>query len=169
MSVIIPALPHAASVYDAEMAEDASSVPRRDGWGAVAAARTRTLDALAGFEKMVELAQPEFAPTVMAFRDLHDRHANSFTRMLTDAGHPPADEGSMMGTVNRVVVATRALFDEIDADVLSQIRSGEEHVLAAYDEALEGDLPADVQDQLVDLRSELAKLLDVVTSEPRLR
>jgi uncharacterized protein (TIGR02284 family) len=167
MSMIIPAPLHAVPLPDADRPEAVPSRRLHECWDAVAAARTRTLDALAGFTKMAELAEPEFAATVMAFHNLHDRHANVFTRILIDAGHSPSDDGSIMGTVNRIVVSTRALFDEIDADVLSQILSGEEHVLAAYDEALNGDLPAEAHDQLVDLRSELVNLIDRVTPDTK--
>jgi hypothetical protein len=40
-------------------------------WEPVLAARTRTIDALAGFETMANHAEAEFAPTVEAYRDLH--------------------------------------------------------------------------------------------------
>ena len=42
-----------------------------------------------------------------------------------------------MGTINETVVGLRAVFDEIDADVLSSIRNGEDHVLDAFDDGSE--------------------------------
>lgn len=131
----------------------------REDWSAVEAARTRTLDALAGFEKMAEHAEPEFAPIVAAFVELHTRHGNDLTRLLADAGQAPDEGGSIMGSVNRMVVATRALFDEIDADILSQIHSGEAQVVTAYESALTAALPAGAHDRMAVLLAELNELL----------
>jgi uncharacterized protein (TIGR02284 family) len=96
---------------------------------------------------------------VAAFRDLHHRHGAELTRLLAEAGRPVDSDGSMMGTVNRLVVGTRALVDDIDADVLKQIHSGEEHVLEAYGEALAADLPQDIRDRLDAQHRELTALL----------
>lgn len=132
---------------------------RSSAWEKVADARTRTLDAKEGFQKMAEHAEPAFAPIVEAFLDLHTRHGDQLTRLLADAGVAPQDDGSFMGTVNRMVVATRAFFDDIDADVLRQIHSGEEHVLRAYDEAMSSDIPAEARSTLSQLSAELKALL----------
>jgi uncharacterized protein (TIGR02284 family) len=129
-------------------------------WDAVATARTRTLDAGQGFQKMAEHAEPSFAPIVQAFLELHTRHAAELTRILTDAGQTPDDDGSMMGTINRLVVATRALVDDIDGDVLKQIHSGEENVASAYRDALSANVPPSVRDRLATMLAELNELLD---------
>jgi uncharacterized protein (TIGR02284 family) len=131
----------------------------RSGWDAVASARTRTLDAGEGFKKMAEHAEPSFAPIVEAFLELHTRHAAELSRILTDAGQPPQDDGSVMGTINRLVVATRAFLDDIDGDVLKQIHSGEENVASAYQDALSADLPAQVRNRLAVMLAELNELL----------
>jgi uncharacterized protein (TIGR02284 family) len=129
-------------------------------WDAVATARTRTLDAGQGFRKMAEHAEPSFAPIVDAFLELHTRHAAELTHILTDAGLPPEDNGSVMGTINRLVVATRALVDDIDSDVLKQIHSGEENVTSAYQDALSAEIPATVRERLAGMLAELNELLD---------
>lgn len=125
----------------------------------LAFAHTRTVDALAGYEKMVEKAEPGFLSVATRFRDLHAAHAASLAAMLRQQGRAPDAEGSFMARVNRMVVATRAFFDEIDADVMSQVRSGEEHVLAAY-RAAESGVPYPVVKSLVaGMRTELQALL----------
>ncbi|NJM84017.1 MAG: DUF2383 domain-containing protein [Tabrizicola sp.] len=129
-------------------------------WEGLAEARTRTLDAREGFAKMAEHAEPEFAPTVARYFELHSRHAERLRRILEDAGVAMDAEPSLMGTVNRLVVATRAMFDEIDADVLKQIHSGEKHVLAAYEGAQDMTLPGEVHDCLSDMIAELRALLE---------
>lgn len=121
---------------------------------------TRTVDALAGFEKMVEKAEPEFREVVERFRELHARHAVALKVILADLGIKADDDGSFMGTVNEAVVSLRAFFDEIDEDSMDNIRSGEKHVLRAFDAAIAGGLPQPHEESIVDMRAELRGLLD---------
>ncbi len=129
-------------------------------WDALAHAQTRTIDAREGFAKMAEHAEPAFAPVVARFLALHTRHGEELTRLLSEAQQASDPDGSMMGTINRMVVATRAFFDDIDEDVMIQIRSGEENVIDAYQAAIDSLLPADVQQKLSVMLSELDDLLD---------
>lgn len=128
-------------------------------WQPVQDALTLTTDALTGFERMAELAEPEFVPTVRRYVDLHRRHAETLSRLLADMGMAPDADGSFMGTVNRTVVSARSLFDKIDADVLDQIRSGEDHIVSAYQDALETPLPPAARDRLTALLHELRQLV----------
>ncbi len=120
----------------------------------------RSADALAGFQKMVEKAEPEFRPVVERFRALHDRHNAALTAMLIRHGQEPDAEGSFMGSLNKAMVSLRALFDEIDGSSMDSIRKGEEPVLEAFEDALAapGLPPADALD-LRELRDELTLLL----------
>lgn len=126
---------------------------------ALAALHTRTIDALAGYETMVGKAEPEFRPVAESFRDLHARHAARLGALVRAHGGRPDEDGSFMATVNRAVVSIRALFDEIDDDVMDQIRSGERHVLDAFDEAIAADPHAAHVAELEMMRRELADLL----------
>ncbi|MFA8384037.1 MAG: DUF2383 domain-containing protein [Pelagibaca sp.] len=116
---------------------------------------TRIVDAKAGFDVMVDKAEPEFRDVAISFRDMHARHAEEIARLLH--GHVDAD-GSLMGTVNKAVVSVRALFDEIDEDVMDQVRNGEDHVLSAFREAEENG-PALHEAKLIAMRAELEDLL----------
>jgi uncharacterized protein (TIGR02284 family) len=127
---------------------------------AVAALHTRTLDALAGYVRMVEKAEPEFRPTAERFRDLHARHADQLAVILAAMGGHPEEDGSIMGTINETVVSLRAFFDEIDEDVMDNVRSGEDHVLHAFDGALEEGLADPDQTTIAAMRDELQALLD---------
>lgn len=120
---------------------------------------TRTVDALKGFETMVEKAEPEFRPVVLQFRDLHSRQAAQMAQILTTMGGKVDVDGSIMATVNRTVVSMRALFDEIDDDVMDAIRNGEEKILEAFDAALAEDQPHQAQRALMDMREDLHALL----------
>lgn len=120
---------------------------------------TATLDALAGFETMVEKAEPEFRPVALQFRDLHANHAMELAELITHAGGAVDRDGSLMGTINKVVVSARAFFDEIDADVMQQIRSGEDHVLSKFDEAVESPVDASTDARVLAMRDEVKTLL----------
>lgn len=145
--------PEADAVGDAP-----SAAP--DATNTLRSLQTRTADALAGYVKMVEKAEPAFRPVADRFRSLHDRHNAALSAMLIRHGAEPDADGSFMGTVNQAVVSLRALFDEIDEDVMDNIRDGENHVLTAFDDAMTatGMPPADVT-ELRDMRDELASLL----------
>lgn len=123
---------------------------------------TTTIDVLKGYEKMVEKAEPEFRPVAQRFLDLHGRHAAALHRILVAKGADVDADGSLMGTINRVVVGMRAFFDEIDEDVLGSIKDGEDHVLNAFDEALNsGQTPEDAS-AISAMRDELVALLHEV-------
>ena len=65
-----------------------------------------------------------------------------------------------MSTVNKAVVSVRAFFDEIDDDVMDNIRDGEEHVLESLAKA-EAALPAGrYRDEVATMRTELQALLE---------
>ncbi len=131
---------------------------------ALSALHQRNLDALAGYETMLEKAEPGFRPVVERYRDLHARHVAELATIMIRSGLQPDDSASVMGVINKVVVTLRSAFDSIDSDVLRQIHSGEGHVLEAYDElfrvALVHDgLSAPDLDRIEVMRSELTALL----------
>ena len=137
------------------------------GLDALHTLHVRCMDASAGFEKMLEKSEPEFRPVAQRFLDLHRSHAARLANMLVNHGEQPDENGSFMSTVNRAVVATRALFDEIDEDVMDQVRSGEEYVLDAFAEASEiEDESLHPQDKAAidEMRGELGNLLQETVS-----
>lgn len=124
----------------------------------------RTVDALAGYAKMVEKADASFKPVAEEFRALHATHAEQLVRLIAGYGREVDEDGTLMGSVNVAVVSLRALLDRIDSDVMDNIRSGEENVLTAFDEAIAAaDDPALTTD-LMHMRDELTALLDRTSS-----
>ena len=117
----------------------------------------RSVDSVKGFTTMVEKAEPSFRDTAERFRALHARHADRLARLLSDLGVKAEAGGSVMGTVNQAVVTFRAFFDDIDEDVMDQVRSGEDWVLQAFDAAIAEQ--AGNGDTLRAMRGELADLL----------
>jgi uncharacterized protein (TIGR02284 family) len=130
-----------------------------DGVDALIALHTHTVDALAGYAKMVEKAEPSFRSTAEDFRALHARHADGLARHIAYRGRQVNEDGSFMGTINKAVVSLRAIFDEIDHDVLNNVREGEKHVLNAFDDALSAPVSPAITADLRQMKDELETLL----------
>lgn len=116
----------------------------------------RVVDAKAGFDVMVEKAEDDFIEVATSFRDMHARHADEIGKMLSP---DDAKDGTLMGTVNKAVLTLRAFFDEIDEDVMGQVRRGEQSVLQAFREAEEHAVGPQ-EAKLIGLRAELEDLLE---------
>jgi Domain of unknown function (DUF2383) len=127
---------------------------------ALTALYDRTVDSMRGFAKMVEKAEPSFIDTAEKFRGLHARHAGELARMLAERGVEAGGDGSIMGTVNEAVVTFRAFFDDIDEDVMDQVRGGERWVLTAFDNAIAESEPVGSTAKLRQMRDELVALLE---------
>ena len=136
--------------------EDRAAAAATAASEALVALHNRTVDALHGYAIMVEKAEPSFRATAEQFRALHARHADALARMLSEMGVEADPGGTFMATVNRTMVTVRAFFDAIDEDVMQQIRSGEDWVLAAFDDAIVA-----VSSKLVDLVPTTAALRDM--------
>ncbi len=119
----------------------------------------RTVDAVAGYAKMVEKAEPSFKPIAEEFRNLHAAHAQRLERVLAELGQEIDPDGTLMGTVNVAVVSLRALFDTIDEGVMDNIRSGEDSVLTAFNDAIAASFDPTTTTALVDMRDALNGLL----------
>jgi hypothetical protein len=148
----------AASMLDGLSRDPNAAV--ETGTDAFVTLHLRTVDALKGYVKMVEKAEPEFRPVARRFHDLHARHAAALAGKLATMGVAVDPDGSLMGTINETVVGLRAFFDEIDEDVMSNIRNGEGHVLDAFDEVQKVDLSPEDASDVSAMRDELVALLD---------
>lgn len=118
---------------------DASTGPKTDlsshCLDLLAETHTRVLDTIAGFEKVVEKAQPEFRPIAGAFLAMHVRHEADLTRTLSASNRDPAADGSIFGTVNSAAVEMKSWFEEVTDKIMDQIKSAEIHILEAYTDA----------------------------------
>ncbi|WP_430449699.1 DUF2383 domain-containing protein [Rhodophyticola sp.] len=127
---------------------------------ALQALLNRTVDAKAGFDTMREKAEPEFRPVVQKFHGTHHAHTDQIAALIAARGGEPDVSGTLMSSVNTAVVSIRALFDEIDEDVMDSIRDGEGHVLEAFDEAIAAMTEGHDKGALVRMRGEIQDLLD---------
>ena len=121
---------------------------------------TLSVDTQRGFLKMQEKAQADFLPVANKFSTLHGQHIVRLATMIKDMGGLPDADGSFMGAVNTAAVTLRALFDDIDSGVMTQVRRGEDQILAAFDRAIDASLPEGHADTLRQMKSELITLLD---------
>ena len=131
----------------------------RDESKALMALYDRTVDSVTGYATMVEKVEPAFRDTAERFRALHAWHADSLAQLLAKLGIEAEADGTMMGAVNQAVVTFRAFFDDIDEDVMDQVRSGEDWVLKAFDDAILEQAGVSAADELRLMRAEVAGLL----------
>ena len=131
-----------------------------DSLEALTLLHTLSVDTRRGFEKMVEKADADFQSTAERFSALHGRHVARLDTMVREMGGLPDADGSFMGTVNVAVVALRAVFDVIDTDVMDRVRSGEDNVLVAFDDAIAASLPQGHRQALTEMKAELTGLLN---------
>lgn len=120
---------------------------------------TRTLDALAGYDKMLPEAEPDVAPVLRKLRETHHSHASQLSAMISAMGGKPDTDGSIMSSVNKAVVSLRAMFDEIDDDALERAIEGEEYVTESFGEAMTEVSEERHREGLSALRSELEDVL----------
>lgn len=121
---------------------------------------TRTLDAQHRFDRMRDKAEPDIRPVVQKFRATHAGHANRIAALIAGAGGTPDMRGGVMSTVTRTVVSLRAVFDDLDANVMSAVREGERGVLNRFDDALAALPDGAPGDALVAMCDALIRLLD---------
>ncbi len=101
----------------------------------IAEVHTRVLDTIAGFEKVVEKAQPGFRPVAEAFLAMHARHETELANRLTVSDRDPAADGSAFATVNRAAVEIKSWFEDVTDSMMAQVKTGELHILDAYGDA----------------------------------
>lgn len=119
----------------------------------------RTRDALRGFSVMSEKAEPSFQATVDRFLALHQHQADTLAGLLHAKGAEVDPDGTLMGSLNEMVVKVRAFFDDIDADTLSQIRSGEDRILQDFDTAIAEETDPAAMASLSAMKADLTQLL----------
>lgn len=98
--------------------------------------RTRVIDTIDGFGKIVERAEPEFLEIANTFLSMHQCHERVLSDFMRQSGRDTGKGGSFFGTVNRSLIEARSWFDHVDDTMLDSIISGEKHVLEAYEQAL---------------------------------
>ncbi len=121
---------------------------------------TTIVDAVHGHESFLERAEPDIAPMLTEFRDIHAQHDRELAGHMARHGQEPDESGGFLSIVHEGMARLRDWFGDVDHDVRPQIIDGERRVLEAYNHALSHGQPADVNELLVKQREELAALID---------
>ena len=121
---------------------------------------TRLEDTIAGFDKVVEKAEPEFRLIAVDFKAMHTRHAAAVADMLVQDGHDPAQDGSVFGVVNRGLVEVRSWFDDIGINMMDALVQGEKHVLDGYEQAIAATALPERREALNMMREAQIALMD---------
>ncbi|MDP2121876.1 MAG: DUF2383 domain-containing protein [Hoeflea sp.] len=95
------------------------------------------IDAVHGYDVMLEKAEPEIRTVLETTRETTDRQAGELAQFLVAHGRHPSEDGSFMSTVHEGVVRTRAFFTDLDGDVLPAVVDGERRIVSSYDDAIE--------------------------------
>ena len=103
----------------------------------LASLHTMLVDTRAGYEEAAKDAKaPDLAALFRDMAELRDEDHEQIHQSLTALGAQPDEKGSFMATVHQAVIGLRATLTGLDRNALGSFASGEEHVLKAYDEAL---------------------------------
>lgn len=97
---------------------------------------TATNDVLKGYREMASRAEPDIQPIIGRLIDMHEQHAGEQAAALQRLRDTPANDSSVQGTVNKVVVIMRDWLSNLDRDVLPAVRDGEESLRKEYDKAI---------------------------------
>ena len=122
--------------------------------------QVRVTDTLAGFDEILKSAEPDIKPLMTEFFKTHKRHEAELSARLRTHGCVPDEDGSFFSTVQRIVIKTRAAFDEIDDDILGAVVNGEKRILDLYDEALSSAEDDTDREMLIRQRDEVADLTE---------
>lgn len=109
--------------------------PNEDRLEKIAEAHRRVADVIAGFEKLVEKAEPDFRPVAEAFLLMHSAHHRELAAYLERSGLEGSENGTFFGTLNRAVIEARSWFETVDEAVMDRVTEGEKHVLEGYADA----------------------------------
>ncbi len=98
---------------------------------------TTLVDSRNGYEEALEKSDGEgLEPLFRQMIDLRVEAAAQLAQHLTLLGERADDEGSFMSTVHRTVIDIRSALTGLDKSILPSLISGEERILASYDEAV---------------------------------
>lgn len=106
---------------------------------------TAVIDSRNGYDEAIKDAEkPELGAIFEKARRLHARAHDDLHRMLAERGSAPDERGSFMTTVHEVVIGVRAAVGGLNRGSLRAFADGEEHTVAAYDDAIAAN-PTDAE------------------------
>jgi uncharacterized protein (TIGR02284 family) len=124
------------------------------------------IDAEQGYDEAVKDAENVNMKAIFEkLRSLHQQAHDEVHALLLSKGEKPNEAGSFMATVHKTVISVRSAVTGLDQKSLASFASGEEHIVSAYDKAIEEsrqDAPAvdKIKQQRARLAAMIARLRD---------
>ncbi|MBB4197269.1 hypothetical protein CCR94_14650 [Rhodoblastus sphagnicola] len=110
--------------------------------GKLTSLHTSLIDARSGYEEGLKDAHGKgLAPLFSELIALHEQGVGAIALQLQRLGAPVDEDGSLMGTFDRVVMKVTSLFTELDEKIIPSLVDGEQRVLVHYDEAIKASSP----------------------------
>lgn len=129
--------------------------------------QARSIGARGWFDEMVEKADPAFRFVAVRFHGLHVEQVQRLTSLITAVGGDADPSDNMSAALKRAGLSVRAVFGDIDGDMMDRIRESEAKVLAGFTEVIKAMEPSRYRDELVQMQAELQDLLQAVQGEER--
>lgn len=121
---------------------------------------TALIDAREGYAKALEKSEDAVLSENLRAADmLHGAAHGDIHRLLSARGETVDDDGSIMGTVHKTVVAARSAVVGLDHGSLDSFASGEENNLEKYDDAIRDETDAGARQTLQQHRNRLAEVV----------
>lgn len=108
---------------------------------------THAVDARNGYEEALHDAEGHgMTPLFQDMISLHTTNADELSALLARLGQHPDQNGSVMTTIHRTIMAVRSLFGGLDASVVPGLIDGEKRNVSRYADALKAhDMTADIR------------------------
>ena len=119
----------------------------------------RSIGARGWFDEMVEKSEPEFRFVAVRFHGLHVEQVQRLTALITAVGGDADASDNLSAVMKRAGLSVRAVFGEIDGDMMSAVEDAEAQLLADFDAALSSLSPSRYRDELEQMKGELVTLL----------
>ena len=117
---------------------------------------TRLIDSIDGYEQALEKVEGDQSTflrnTLTERRDFHD---NLHARLVTD-GIDLSEDGSTAAAIHRTIFNIRDALSSGDSGILAECARGDEHLRAAYDDAIERTTEEPTYDFLIGQRAKVA-------------
>jgi uncharacterized protein (TIGR02284 family) len=130
---------------------------------------TSLIDARSGYEEGLKDAHGKgLTPLFQELIALHGQDATAVAEQLKRLGAAVDERGSLMGTLDRVVMKFTSLITELDEKILPNLIDGEEHVLVHYDDAIAASSPENLEyPVLVTQRDALKQRIEAMRERAR--
>ncbi len=99
------------------------------------------IDAEKGYDEAIQDSDVgEMKALFEDMRALHEKAHTDVHALLVAKGEQPDESGSFMAMVHKTVISIRSAVTGLDRSSLVSFASGEEHLVSAYDKAIEENL-----------------------------